>query len=35
MMIIITVIAALVLGIVIAALPHVVWLLAWMVGSVA
>ena len=32
-MLVIMLIATLVLGIVIAALPHVVWLLAWMVGK--
>ena len=32
-MLVIMLIAALVLGIVVAALPHVVWLLAWVVGK--
>ena len=32
-MLVLTLIAALVLGFVVAILPHVVWLLAWMVGG--
>ena len=32
-MLVLTLIAALVLGFVVAILPHVVWLLAWMVGK--
>ena len=32
-MLVLTLIAALVLGFVVAVLPHVVWLLAWMVGK--